>query len=113
LLEVLPKGRGFNAEYYHDNILTEPIRFRLEAGERHLVTHADNARGHTAQECRTFCAENGLRPATHAPYSPDLAPSDFFFFGYVKHPLQGIIFLSGEKLLEGICGVLGEMPLET
>jgi hypothetical protein len=97
LVEVLPKGRGFNVEHYRDNILTELIRFRPEAGERYVIIHADNARPHTAQKCRTFSAENGLRPATHPADSPDLAPSDFSLFGYVKHRLQGIIFPSGEE----------------
>jgi histone-lysine N-methyltransferase SETMAR len=113
LVEVLPKGRGLNAEYYRDNTLPELIRFHPEAGEGYLIIQADNARPHTAQKYRTFSAENGLRPATHPPYSPDLAPSDFFFFGYVKHRLQEIIFHSGEELLAGIREVLGEIPLET
>jgi histone-lysine N-methyltransferase SETMAR len=113
LVEILPKGRSFNAEYYRDNILTELIQFRPEAGERYLVIHVDNPRPHTAQNCGTFCAENGLRPATHPPCSPDLAPSDFFLFGDVKHCLHGIIFSSGEELLGGICGLVGEIPLET
>jgi histone-lysine N-methyltransferase SETMAR len=113
LIEALPKGRGFNAECYRDHILTELIRFRREAGERYLVIPADNARPSTAQKCRTFCAENGLRPATHSPYSPDLTPSDFFLFGYVQGRLQGIIFPSGEELLAGICRVLRDIPLET
>jgi hypothetical protein len=43
LAEALPKGRHFNAEYYRDNILTELIRLRPQAGERNLVIHADNA----------------------------------------------------------------------
>jgi hypothetical protein len=47
------------------------------------------------------------------PYSPDLASSDFFFFGYVEHRLQGITFPSSEELLGGIREVLGEIPLET
>jgi hypothetical protein len=88
LVEAFPKGRHFNAENYRDNILTKLIRLRPHAGERNLVIHADNARPHTAQKCRTCCAENGLRVATHPPYSPDLAPSDFFLFGYVKDRLQ-------------------------
>jgi hypothetical protein len=113
LVAPFPKGRRFNAESHRDDILTELIRFRPEAGERYLVTHANNARAHTAQKCRTFCAENGLRPATYPPESPDLAPSDFVPFGYVKHRLQGIIFPSGEELHAGIRDVLGEIPLET
>jgi histone-lysine N-methyltransferase SETMAR len=113
LAEVLPKGRGFNAESYRDNILTELIRFPPEAGERYLFIHAANARSHTAQTYRTFSAENGLPPATHPAYSPDLAPSDFFLVGYVKDCLQGIIFSSDEESLAEIREVLGEIQLET
>jgi histone-lysine N-methyltransferase SETMAR len=113
LVEVPPKRRGFNAEYYRDNFLTKLIRLGREAGERYLVSDADNARPHLAQKCGTRCAETGLRPAIHPPYSPDLASSDFFLFGYVKHRLQGIIFPSSEELLAGIRGVLGEIPLKT
>jgi transposase len=113
LVEALPKGRSFNAEYYRDNILTELIRLRPQAGERNLVIHADNASLHTAQNCRTFCAKNGLRLATHPPYSPDLAPSDFFLFGYVKHRLQGIAFASPEGLPAGINDELDDIPPET
>jgi transposase len=106
LVEALPKGRRFDGEYYRDNILTELIRLHPQAGERNLLLHADNARPHTAQKCRTFCAENGLQLATHQPYSPDLASSDFFLFGYVKDRLQGIVFASREELLAGIREVL-------
>jgi histone-lysine N-methyltransferase SETMAR len=113
LVEALAKGRHFNAKYYRDNILTELLRFRPWPGERYFVIHADNARPHTAQKCGTCCAENGLQPATHPPYSLDLAPSDFFLFGYVKDRLQGIVFVSGEELLAGIREVLGQIPLET
>jgi hypothetical protein len=74
LVEALPKGRNFNAEYYGDHILAERIRFRSEAGERYLVIHADNALPHSAQNCRTFCAGKGLRPATYRPSSPGLVP---------------------------------------
>jgi transposase len=113
LVEDLPKGRRFNAKYYRNNILTELIRIRPRAGERNLVIHADNASLHTAQKCRTFCAENGMRLATHPPYSPDLALSDFFLFGYVKDRLQGILFASREELVAGISEVLDEIRPET
>jgi hypothetical protein len=59
LVEALPKGRRFNAEYYCDNILTELILLRPQAGERNLIIHADNARPHTAQNCRTFVSKMG------------------------------------------------------
>jgi hypothetical protein len=113
LLEALSKVRIFNAEYYRDNILAAGIQFVSEPGGRQLVIDADNARPHTAQKCRAFCADNRLPLATHPPHSPDLAPSDFFLFGHVKSRLQGIVFQSEGELLGGITEVLDENPVET
>jgi transposase len=87
-----PKGRTFNAEYYRDTIFAALTQLQPEDDERKFVVHADNARAHTAQKCRTFCEESGLRLGPHPPYSPDLAPSDFFLFGYVKGRLKGMVF---------------------
>jgi hypothetical protein len=44
LLEALPKGRNFDAEYSRVKILPEPIQFLPEPGGRQLVVRADNAR---------------------------------------------------------------------
>jgi histone-lysine N-methyltransferase SETMAR len=84
LILPLPKGRAFSAEYYRGNIFAPLIQLQPEDNGRKLVVHTENARAHTAQKYRTFCEENGLPLASHPPYSPDLAPSDFFLFGYVK-----------------------------
>ena len=34
-------------------------------------------------------ATKGIRTIRHPPYSPDLAPADFFFFPRVKEELSG------------------------
>jgi transposase len=96
LVETLSKRRIFNTEYYRDNILMALIPLLPAPGERQLVIHADNARPHTAQKCRTFYAENGPQLATHPPDSSDLAPPDFFLFEHVKNRLHGIVFQSQE-----------------
>jgi hypothetical protein len=54
LIVALPKGRTFNAEYYCDNVLAALTLLQPEDDEKKLVVHADNARAHTAQKCRTF-----------------------------------------------------------
>jgi histone-lysine N-methyltransferase SETMAR len=102
LIVALPMGRTFNTEQYRDNtfaVLTQP---QPEDDGKKLVVHADNARAHNAQKYRTFCEENGLRLAPDPLYSPDLAPSDFFLFGYGKEPLKGMAFPSYEELLDAI-----------
>jgi transposase len=102
LIVALPKGCTFNAEYYRDYILAALTQLQPEDDARKLVVHADNARAHTAEKCRTFCEENGLRLALHPPYSLDLAPPDYFLFRYVKERLKEMVFPSYEELLNRI-----------
>jgi hypothetical protein len=96
LIVALPKGRTCNAEYYRDNILAVLTQLQPVDNGRKLVVHADNTRAHTAQKCRNFCEENGLRLAPHPSYLPDLASPDFFLFDYVKERLKGTVFPSYE-----------------
>jgi transposase len=56
--------------------------------------------GFTLLKMSNFCEENGLWFAPHPPYSPDLAPSDFFLFTYAKEHLKGMMFPSYEELLD-------------
>jgi histone-lysine N-methyltransferase SETMAR len=109
LIVALPKGPTFNAEYYHDNSFAALTQFPPEDDGRKLIVHADNVRPHIAQKCRTFCEEKGLRLAPHPPYSPDLAPFDFFLFGYVKGHLKGMVFPSYEELLNAIDEVVTDI----
>jgi hypothetical protein len=113
LIVALPKERIFNAEYYRDNILAALTQLQPEDDGRKLIAHADNARAHTDQKCRTFCEENGLPLAPHPPHSPDLALSDFFLFGYVKERLKGIVFPSYEELFNAIGEVVTGIESDT
>jgi hypothetical protein len=54
-----------------------------------------------------------LEMARHLPYSPDLAPSDFFLFGHVKHVIEGAEFPSEETLLAAIQRVLSDLTGDT
>jgi hypothetical protein len=46
-----------------------------------------------------------MKSAPHPPYSPELAPSDFYPFGYVKRCLAGLSFEDADQLLAAIKGV--------
>jgi hypothetical protein len=113
LIVVLPKGRTFNAEYYRDNILAALTQLQPEDDGRKIIVHADNAKTQTVQKCRTFCEENGLWFPAHPSYSPDLAPSDFFLFGYVRERLKGMVFPSCKELLDAIGEVVTRIESET
>jgi hypothetical protein len=102
LIVAFPKARTFNVEYYRDNILAVLTQLQPEGDGRKLVVHADDARAHSAQKCRTFREENGLPLASHPPYLLDLAPFNSFLFSYVKESLKGIVFTSCDELLDAI-----------
>jgi len=49
--------------------------------------HHDNAPSHTSIAVREFLVQNNITMLPHPPYSPDLAPCDFFLFPKLKtHP---------------------------
>jgi transposase len=77
------------------------------------MIRADNGTPYTARKILNFFQENHLGMAPHPPYSPDLAPSDFFLFGHVKHVLEGAEFPSEKDLLAAIHSVLSNMTGDT
>ncbi len=78
--------------------------------ERHMWLLHDNARPHTAHQTVTTLAESRIRIMTHPPYSPDLAPSDFFLFPKLKAHLRGTRFESLEDLQDNISRFLKSIP---
>ena len=52
-----------------------------------MIHHFDNARPHTANQVKNYFDENGFERAPQPPYSPDIASSDFYLFGYIKKEL--------------------------
>jgi hypothetical protein len=111
--KVLPRGCKWTSQYYIDKILPEFCALHIEGDQRKLVIHADNARPHVSTRVKQYMEEHGLRTEQHSPYSPDLAPSDFFLFGYVKSALQESEFQTVEKLLAAPVGILNVIPTET
>jgi transposase len=113
LLDALPQGNTFNAEYYRVTILRELPPLHPQVDGRRLVIHADNARPHIARKCRVFCEGNRLRLVVHQPCSLDLIPFDFFLFAYIKRCLRGTAFPSREELLAAIHEIVGAVPQAT
>jgi len=84
--------------YYKDvmeRLLNRIRRVRLgmcESGDWFLLH--DNAPSHNATIVKQFLAQRKVTMLDHPPYSPDLAPADYFLFRKVKSHLKGGLFNS-------------------
>jgi len=64
------------------------------------MLHHDNALAHASLIIREFLAKNETTVVPQPPYSPDLAPADFFLFPKLKCTLKGRRFESTEEIEE-------------
>jgi hypothetical protein len=69
--------------------------------------------GHHRENVKGLNQSQSNETGTSFPYSPDLAPSDFFLFGYVKGKLMGYRVETPSELLVHIWVILAEIPRET
>ena len=113
IVEALDDNMVFNADYFRDEIL-EQINCKTsedrETLENNLILHYDNARPHISKKVQEYLEQNGIIRAPQPPYSPDIAPSDFYLFGYMKEQLKGCKFSSKEALLSEIISILELIP---
>ena len=80
---------------------------------RGLLLHHDNARAHTAAVTLDFLAANDVQLVTHPPYSPDLAPCDWFLFPSVKRQSKGKQFQNAVNARAFIEGVILDLTQST
>jgi transposase len=67
-----------------------------------VVLFRDNACPNTAAHTRALLEHFNWELFGHPPYSPDLAPSDYHLFTYLKNWLGLQRFNNNEVLMEGI-----------
>lgn len=105
ILSITPclHGKSFDRKFFLNNVIGDLSQVR---SLRHKILHFDNARPHLINE---ELEELGVTRLPQPPYSPDLAPSDFFLFGYLKSKLEGCVFASEEEVLEKVIDVLSQI----
>lgn len=105
LVDYLPHRQTITGEYYADLMtkLREAIkqkrRGKLTAGP--LLLH-DNAPVHKSRKAQAAIRRCNFEELNHPPYSPDIAPSDFYLFANLKRHLRGKHFDSDEELIETV-----------
>jgi histone-lysine N-methyltransferase SETMAR len=81
-------AQNINADYYCA-LLSDARKLRRKPRNQDLYLLHDNAPVHTAHKTVTTVAEKGFVLLSQPPYSPDLAPSDFWLFNHLKKHLRG------------------------
>ena len=106
VIDGAERGTSINSTFFIDNILTPIINSeqfqKAKRWHRSFTLHIDNSRVHRSNEVKNFMQQNHLKNAPQPPYSPDLAPSDFYLFGYLKQKLKEIEFSSVDELKQWI-----------
>ena len=89
------KGKSITGKYYKDVVLKKLKKYyqkrRPATGFKHVRLLHDNAPAHTSAIVTAFLKKEKVTVLPHPPYSPDLAPCDFFLFPKLK------AFLAGQK----------------
>lgn len=112
----LQEQKTVTARWYIDICIPQVIENWLILHPRlktsQLFWHHDNASSHKAIVTLDFFAENSIQVLPHPPYSPDLAPCDFFVFPKVKEQLRGVNFSSPEGATAAYNSIISEIDRE-
>ena len=116
LVDFLERSRSYDSMYFISHIL-EPLHKKIDeiltpSIKRRLWLHLDNCRVHNSKKTSQKTEELGFTRTPHPHYSPDIAPSDFFLFGYMKEKLKGNKFRCRNELILEIHEILDRINYE-
>ena len=132
LIEFLPPGDTVNTDRYLEVLSTLKERIRRKRPElwkkanpdsacQNFIIHHDNASSHTSAPTLAFFEDIDL--LAHPPYSPDLAPCDYFLFPRLKSQLATMDIWNLDQLKQAVrrelnrilsedfCAAIRQMPL--
>jgi hypothetical protein len=100
--ESVRPGQTINHTFYKD--VLEKLRKRVQRIRTDSlddwVLHHDNAPAHTALSIRDFLAKKNIPELPHPPYSPNVAPCDFYLFSKLKLKLKVRYFGTMENITD-------------
>lgn len=115
LVDFLKKGNTINAKYYSNLLIKLRAKIKeLRPGKlsKTVMFHQDNAPAHTARDTMSTIAECGFEIMDHPPYSPDLAPSDYYLFPQLKKKLMGRRFRCDDDVIRATTEFFGAQNKE-
>lgn len=113
MIEYLNYGETVNKEYHMsllDKLKTEIKAKRRGKLSKGILFLRDNASPHTANATLAKLKDLDFTLLDHAPYSPDLAPSDYHLFTKLKTHLKGNRFESTDDVKRATEEFLEDLP---
>lgn len=116
-ISFIEPGAKVNSKYYQGNVIKmflDNDRKRL-FGEDDFIWHQDSAPSHVSGSTTRYMEENGMKFITKEqwpPKSPDLAPMDFFVWGWMKNRVRKYKFKTLVGLKLAIKRAWKELPQE-
>lgn len=104
-IDYLDHGVTITGDYYAQLIpkVREAIKDKRRGKlRRGVLFHQDNAPAHKSRVALAAIDAAGFELVDHPPYSPDLAPSDFFLFPKLKENIRGQIFPSDDDVMTAV-----------
>ena len=104
-IDYLRKGKTINGEYYAK--LLRELRQAIKSKRpgkltKGVLLHQDNAPAHKSLVAMSAVHDCGFELIDHPPYSPDLAPSDYFLFPNLKKHLAGKRYESDDDVISAV-----------
>ena len=108
------KSKSVNAKFYKGKVLPKLKKYfknrRPATGLRGVRLLHDNASSHKAAIVREYLKQEKVVELPHPPYSPDLAPCDFFLFPCLKKHFAGSKYQTRTNLGSAIFQCLNIIP---
>ena len=100
--ELLPSNQTINSNVYcrQLNKLDAAVKEKRPelVNRKGVIFHHDKATPHTSLVTRQKLLRIGWKVMLHPPYSPDLAPSDYYLFRSLQNSLNGKTFNDDEAV---------------
>ena len=112
----IPTEQTVNKEYYVEVLREFRKRFRrkrptlFKSAQWHF--HQDNAPVHNSILVTDYLTKMGFKTVPQPPYSPDIAPCDFWLSSKLKEKLRGCHYETIEEMKEAVTKVTDMLTQE-
>lgn len=110
---MCPPNSPINKEYYQQVLITLQQHIRKKRPEfcNTWILHQDNARPYTATIIADYLTAHNIEVMSHPPYTPDVAPCDYWLFPTLKRHLRGQEFKTNLELNTATNSFLKSLPV--